>query len=274
MYKCKKCEFSSNYVSKISNHYKSNHTTSEAQVCEKCNKVLKIKSGYSIHIKFCKGPKVKEIKICPKCNYEIKANYSRHILSCNGECPKKFRKKRGKGWSKGLNKYTDSSLKKISESLLKYNSENIRQNKKHSEETKLLISKLMKDRYNNGWESTAGRCKKLDYISPVAGKIKVDGKWELNTAIYLDSIGVKWIRNKNRFSYYNSIKGTISTYCPDFFVESWNCYIEVKGYITELDKIKWNQFEEKLEVWDKEKLKSLGIDVSYKKEKGKIPKRI
>ena len=54
-----------------------------------------------------------------------------------------------------------------------------------------------------------------------------------------------------------------STYCPDFFVIDWNKYIEVKGYKTELDEIKWTQFEEKLEVWDKNKLKSLGIKAKW-----------
>lgn len=267
MYKCKKCEFLSSSLSEIGNHYKSNHTILDSQICEKCNKILKTKSGYSIHIKFCKGITIKEIKICPKCNYEIKANYTRHILSCNGEGPRKFRKRRTKGWSKGLNKFTDPSLKKISESLLKYNQEHDRPVIKHSEETKLLLSKLMKERYSNGWESTAGRCKKITYKSSIAGEVKLDGKWELNTAIYLDGLGIKWIRNKKRFVYFNSLKNKTSTYCPDFFVENWNCYIEVKGFITELDKIKWSQFKENLEVWDKKKLISLGIDVSYRRKK-------
>lgn len=35
------------------------------------------------------------------------------------------------------------------------------------------------ERYKSGLESTAGRCKKYDYVSPVAGSIKVDGTWEL-----------------------------------------------------------------------------------------------
>ena len=35
--------------------------------------------------------------------------------------------------------------------------------KKHTEETKLLLSKIMKERYENGWESKAGRCKKIEY---------------------------------------------------------------------------------------------------------------
>ena len=35
---------------------------------------------------------------------------------------------------------------------------------------------------------------------------------------------------------------------------------------TELDEIKWKQFEYKLEIWDKKKLDSLGIDTKYKRK--------
>jgi hypothetical protein len=57
------------------------------------------------------------------------------------------------------------------------------------------------------------------------------------------------------------------TYCPDFYVYDWDIFIEVKGYKTELDEIKWSQFEEKIEIWDKKKLNDLDIDTSYKKIK-------
>ena len=124
----------------------------------------------------------------------------------------------------------------------------------------------MLERYSNGWESTAGRCKKITYISNIAGEIKVDGNWELQVAKYLDSLNVLWIRNKKRFKYFNTIKQKISTYCPDFYVYDWKSYIEVKGYKTELDDIKWKQFTEKLEIWDKKKLVDLGLDIKYKKK--------
>jgi len=66
---------------------------------------------------------------------------------------------------------------------------------------------------------------------------------------------------KKRFTYNNTIKNCMSTYCPDFYIYDWNCYIEVKGYKTELDDIKWEQFKESLQIWDKNKLLSLGISI-------------
>ena len=114
----------------------------------------------------------------------------------------------------------------------------------------------MHERYAAGWEPVCGRCKKYDYISPAAGKIKVDGTWELKVAKYLDSIGVKWSRNCKRFPYIKPDQSG-STYQPDFFVEDWNSYLEVKGYETDLDRCKWSQFTEPLIVWRYEEIKKL-----------------
>ena len=99
----------------------------------------------------------------------------------------------------------------------------------------------------------------LDYESPIAGKIKIDGNWELKVAEYLDFLKVKWKRNKKRFSYFNVFKNKESTYCPDFWVEDWNTFIEVKGYETDLDRCKWAQFSEPLLIWKKDKLKELNL---------------
>lgn len=130
---------------------------------------------------------------------------------------------------------------------------------KHTDEAKNKIRIKINERYAIGWEVKCGRAKKYDYISPIAGKIKVDGSWELKVAEYLDLIGVIWYRNKIRFEYFNTLKNKKSTYCPDFYVKDWNTYIEVKGYKTDLDIIKWNQFLHNLIIWQKSELKSLGI---------------
>lgn len=145
--------------------------------------------------------------------------------------------------------HTDETKKKISE---------IRKGKTFielygsdiAERYKKLRSDEMKIRYSNGWESTAGRTKKLKYISPIAGEVFLDGSWEFKVAEYLDNINVKWIRNKKRFDYIDN-NNKHRTYCPDFYIFDYNTYVEVKGYKTELDSIKWSQFTEKLEIWDK-----------------------
>ena len=119
--------------------------------------------------------------------------------------------------------------------------------RKHKEESLVKMANSAKERYAGGWECVAGRCKKFSYSSPIAGDIKVDGNWELVACRYFDALGLKWRRNKERFSYIRP-DGKDSTYQPDFFVEDWNSYVEVKGYETDLDRSKWNQFPNPLRV--------------------------
>ena len=112
-------------------------------------------------------------------------------------------RKKGKDyyvWNRGLDKNTDTRIaesgKKVSFALKG------KTGKKMSEEAKKKMSESRKKLYASGWEPTCGRCKKYDYFSPIAGQIKLDGKWELATAKYLDSIGVNWIRNRKRLILY------------------------------------------------------------------------
>lgn len=128
--------------------------------------------------------------------------------------------------------------------------------KKHTQEAKNKISIAKKKLYASGWEPICGRCKKYNYNSPIAGDIKVDGTWELLYCNYLDSVQVNWKRNKNRFSYIN-LEGKKSTYQPDFWIEDWNTYVEVKGYETDLDRCKWSQFNEPLKIIRKSDIENI-----------------
>lgn len=119
--------------------------------------------------------------------------------------------------------------------------------RQHSEETKQKMSDSRNALYASGWESTAGRCPKYKYTSPIAGNISVDGSWELLFCRYADAKGLKWKRNKKRFPY-TKPDGSLSTYQPDFYVDDWKCFVEVKGYETDLDQAKWDQFTEPLKI--------------------------
>lgn len=202
------------------------------------------------------------MEICEYCQKELKNKIAlaAHQRSCklnpnSKESPFKISWKRP--WNKGLTKETDSRILIMSRKSKKTLQEKPSfLGRKHSEETLFKMSKSRCKLYKEGWEPVCGRCKKYDYISPIAGKIKVDGTWELKVCIYLDQLKVKWERNKRRFEYTRP-DGKLASYQPDFFVEDWNLFIEVKGYQTELDEAKWNQFPHKLEVWKKDKIKSL-----------------
>lgn len=212
---------------------------------------------------------------CQFCEKTCKHNNSKaqHELRCSlnpnrrNDLVEKFKliqpNNTGKSpWNKGLNKASDERLNSLSKKLSISMKGNLKCTGKALtlEKENLRISKIrdkINQRYSEGWEVKCGRAPKLDYESLIAGKIKIDGSWELAVAKYLDLLKVRWIRNKQRFVYYVNNKS--STYCPDFYVFDWNCFIEVKGYQTKLDEIKWNQFPHQLEIWKKEKLKNLKL---------------
>jgi hypothetical protein len=75
--------------------------------------------------------------------------------------------------------------------------------------------------------------------------------WEAKCAELLDSVGIKWVYEPQRFDlqsglYYNkSIKGKkVWTYLPDFYLPEFNIYLEVKGWMTEESQRKIDRFRE------------------------------
>lgn len=149
-------------------------------------------------------------------------------------------------WNSGLTKETDNRVKNHSKTL-KGRDVGFKKGSKHSEEWKKEQSLRMNKLYESGWEPVCGRCKKYDYSSPIAGDVKLDGRWEVKVAEFFDKSGLNWERNRKRFKYIKP-NGKESTYQPDFFIKDWNCYIEVKGYETELDRAKWSQFKDNLKI--------------------------
>ena len=226
--------------------------------------------------------------LCDYCNINTANFIFKNGKSCCEsnyyKCPE-FKKKFSEKMKTFLKKqYADG---KRSSHFKIYNNGSVWKNRKHSQETKDKISKKsrerktsdetrnkhsveMKERYARGWTATAGRCKKIKYISNIAGSVNLDGSWELATAKFFDKEKINWKRNTIRFKYFDKNKKE-RTYCPDFYLSDLNIYIEVKGHITDLDKIKWKQFTEKLEVWDYYILIKKGILESNRREVDVLP---
>ena len=201
---------------------------------------------------------------CPHCEKEYtKKGIGTHIWRMHGDgIDFKSREKGCVPWNKGLTEDTDKRVYEMSNKVREgYRSGRLIpsfKGKHHTEENKQRFREIINQRYLDGWQPVCGRCPKYDYSSSIAGDIKVDGSWELAVCVYLDSINVTWKRNVDRFSYIN-LENTSSTYCPDFWVDEWDSYIEVKGYKTDLDDCKWSQFTKNLLIWDKPVLESMGI---------------
>lgn len=127
----------------------------------------------------------------------------------------------------------------------------------HGESAREKCRIAINKRYDAGWQPRAGRCDKLEYISPIAGRIFVDGTWEYKYAVYLDTLGIQWRRNTKRFEYW--YEGKLRKYIPDFYIVDSDGYIEIKGYTTEKDLAKWSQFPHTLTVLGKIELKQLKL---------------
>jgi len=201
--------------------------------------------------------------ICPFCKKEFnKYGIKGHIWRVHTQKGQMHKPAENtKPWNKGKTKETSKRILKASQEIKKTFEEHGHSwtGKKHSSKTKKKMSETRKQMYLDGWEaSSCGRAKKYKHESPIAGHITVDGKWELAVANYLDELKLSWKRNTKRFKYIN-LKGNISTYCPDFWVEEWKTYIEVKGYETDLDKCKWNQFKYPLQIWNGDMLIKLNL---------------
>lgn len=291
MYKCKHCGKKCKTPQQLGGHvvtclknpnlrvldFARTHTRKKKQKvnCSYCNKeyiVLVTERGYNkgMYKKYCSrscamkqvDKMLGEFLECPWCyKVFIWSGLRSHIWHKHTKEGRKFypRLKRTGSipWNKGLTKETDKTVKMIGEKVSKTTKG--RPGVKLSNQTKKKISEYMLEKYKNGYSYTGCFVKKYDYESPIAGRVSLDGTWELRVAIFFDGSELNWRRNTNRFKYINPKTNNESTYIPDFYVHDWETYIEVKGYISEVDKAKWEQFPEKLEIWDESKLKEYGI---------------
>ena len=203
---------------------------------------------------------------CPHCYKEYKKlGIGTHIWKNHTEkgrlYKRTFSKREFTPWNKGLTKETNIRIKESAEKLKERykNGELVGSflNKHHTEKVREEIQIAINKRYENGWLPKAGRCKKIKYLSSIAGEVSVDGTWELRVAKYLDKNNINWKRNTQRFDYFDEDKKRY--YTPDFYLVDTDEYLEVKGYETKLDRCKWRQFPHKLIVWKEDDLKKKNI---------------
>lgn len=119
--------------------------------------------------------------------------------------------------------------------------------KKHSESMKRAVLENPESYSKN---NVSGRVKIIEYKG-----IKLKGSWELKTAKWLDSQSIKWESEVNPQPYFWN--GDWHLYFPDFYLEDFDTYIEVKGYKTERDHAKWDHFKGKLLIVDKNTIHNL-----------------
>ena len=79
---------------------------------------------------------------------------------------------------------------------------------------------------NNFWKYRADN--PIFYESKNNGTIKLDSEWELIVAKRLDELNLNWYRPRIRIPYIDN-QGYEKGYFPDFYVEDYKCFVEVKA---------------------------------------------
>jgi hypothetical protein len=122
-----------------------------------------------------------------------------------------------------------------------------------TDEQKKNLSIAMKkavEKYPESYTSAnRGRTKQI-----VIDGIKLQGQWEVDFYLWAKEQGLNPQRPTKGFKY---IWNGERTYYPDFYIESLNLYVEVKGYETDRDRAKWLHFPEKLRIIKEKEIKEI-----------------
>lgn len=85
-----------------------------------------------------------------------------------------------------------------------------------------------------------GKCKWFEYNGQ-----KVQGTWELNVAKKLDEMNIKWKKLSSKKDVIGYVlNGKEKSYTPDFYLEEYKLYLEIKGYWWGNDKEKMQAVRE------------------------------
>lgn len=194
---------------------------------------------------------------CQYCNRVAKSQNSQrqHEIRCNLN-PNKIIVKPSYGMlgKKGANQYTHGAVMSL-ETKQKISSATTKQNIKRWSDpaNKLKHSESMKQAVENNPESYSssnrGRTKQI-----IVDGIKLQGQWEVDFYLWAKEAGLNPKRPTESFVYnWNGIR----SYFPDFYIESLDMYVEVKGYETDRDRAKWSQFPKKLCIIKEAEIKQI-----------------
>ncbi len=200
-------------------------------ICRYCGRICKNDNSLRNHERLCKE------------------NPDRQILVSNFIKWNEYRA--GKHLQKASNQYikaketgdiylvSDETRKKISDAA---------KGRVHTEEHKEKLSKIMKDvaKDNPNYSFSKNKYFKKEIIDG----FRMDSSWESIFANYLNQHNIKWIKNKKSFRYI--FENEEHSYYPDFYLEDFNLYIEIKGRETEKDKAKYKVVDNLLVLRPKE----------------------
>ena len=194
---------------------------------------------------------------CQYCSKETKSKISKqqHEIRCKSN-PDRLQVKPSYGMlgKKGANQYTygaemsAQTKDKISEATSKTNLK-----RWGNPENKAKQSEAMKRAVENNPDAytsaNRGRTKQI-----LVDNIKFQGQWEVDFYKWAKEKGLNPVRPSKGFKY---VWNGERTYFPDFYLDTLNVYVEVKGYETDRDRAKWQQFPEKLIIIKEKEIKQI-----------------
>lgn len=196
----------------------------ESYKCEFCDKFFKSKPALNSHIGKCKlNPNATNKIPTEKQKEAWKSNKGKFYIKKKNNCYCQF-------CNRKFN-YGFALTNHLKTCRLNPNRDE-EHSKKLSEIQKKAVTKEMREKaskrtvFNNFWKYRSKN--PILYESIKAGKMKLDSKWELIVAKRLDELGVEWYRPRIRLPYFD-LEGVEHSYYPDFYVKTYNCFIEVKS---------------------------------------------
>jgi hypothetical protein len=108
-----------------------------------------------------------------------------------------------------------------------------------------------------------GQCKWISYRHSDGTTYKVQGTWELAFIKWLDKNRMAFKCHKGRLSY--ELYGEQHSYYPDFWVDEWNSYVDVKAdcfYVPEkFDAVRACNPNVEVRILGRESLSQLGVAI-------------
>lgn len=121
-----------------------------------------------------------------------------------------------------------------------------------------------------GLRDGGGRTKIYEYINWLNEKMKLNND-EIKVAKILDVLQVRWGRNWRGFDYID-LENNKRKYYPDFYLNDFDCYVEYKGWVTDIinhkmsDALKRNKFKLLIIYSNDKRFSMLGLNLKQIEE--------
>ncbi len=198
-------------------------------ICDKCGE--EFKRLYKVHKRIMKN-KLYDKDYCYKCWNPIfqndviyKKKMSVSLLKMRKNNPNLSKSISATSKCRKINQGDKNAMKRIE---VRQKASNSRKKMLQDPKIREEISRKTRLAWKNGKFDgvKVGRCKWYTYKANNGNSYKAQGTWELAFLKWLDKNGMSFKAHRDRIQY--CFNGINKSYYPDFWVEDWQCYVEIK----------------------------------------------